>query len=329
MRLPAAMRSLIWPFIEAGTAVVAGAVAVLVIARLIGAEAFGSGSIALGIVLITQVIINSLVHDALIRSEQLPSEDVDVAFTATLIAAAIMGLLVAAMAPFVGLLLRHPHIAVYIWAFIPILFLGGLPVTLIAERRRALDFNTVAIHQIIGRFVGTALGLSAAWYGAGVWSLVIQYTCTGGYTAIAMYALAARYPRFRFSWTRLKPMLGFCSPIIGSQLGVHATTWLFLFAMGRFHGLVSAGHWSVATRIADSLFRGVMQAAYHVALARLALHQLARDRLRSALIKGQTLSGLAAIPLLVALAAAAEPVVQLLLGSSWAPAGRLAIGPLV
>ena len=82
-------------------------------------------------------------------------------------------------------------------------------------------------------------------------------------------------------------------------------------------------------RLADGLFGGVMQAAYQVALAQLALHQFARERLRSALVKGQALSGLVAIPLLVALAAAAEPLLQLLLGPSWAPAGRLALGPLL
>ncbi|HET7848462.1 MAG TPA: oligosaccharide flippase family protein [Pseudolabrys sp.] len=329
MSLQSTLKSLIWPFIEAISGILSGAVAVLVIARIIGAEAFGLGSIALGVVLIAQVGVNSLVHDALVRSEHLVRDDVDVGFTASVVAAIAIGLIVASAAPVVAYFVKHDAITILVWAFTPILVFSALPMTMIAERRRALDFNTVAIHQIIGRSVGVVLGVGAALEGAGVWSLVIQYTCASMYMAIAMYALAPRWPRLRFSWERLAPMLSFCSPIIASQLMIYATNWFFLFTMGRWHGLGAAGHWSVAMRLADGLFGGIMQAAYQVALASLALHQAARERLRDALVKGQALSGLVAIPLLVALAAAAEPLLQLLLGPGWGPAGQLALGPLV
>jgi O-antigen/teichoic acid export membrane protein len=144
-----------------------------------------------------------------------------------------------------------------------------------------------------------------------------------------MYVLAKRWPRIKFSWARLAPMLGFCSPIIASQLMIYATNWFFLLTMGRWHGLVAAGPWSVATRIAESLFGSIMQAVYHVALARLALQQAVLERIKASLLKGEALSSLAAIPLLVGLAVTAEPLVELLLGPSWAPAGQLALGPLV
>jgi O-antigen/teichoic acid export membrane protein len=200
---------------------------------------------------------------------------------------------------------------------------------MIAERRRALDFNTVAIHQIGGRILGTGLGILAALRGFGVWSLVIQYTSASVYTSAAMYVLADRWPCLSFSWARLAPMLRFCSPIIASQLMIYATNWFFLFTMGRWHGLIAAGHWSVATRIAESLFGSIMQAVYHVALARLALQKTVIERLKSSLLKGEAFSSLVAIPLLVALAVTAEPLLELLLGPTWAPAGQLALGPLV
>jgi O-antigen/teichoic acid export membrane protein len=329
MPVQATLKSFIWPFVEAVSAVLTGAVAVLVIARIIGAEAFGLGSIALGIILVAQVGVNSLVHDALVRSEQLSSEDIDVAFTASVCGSLAVGLVAIIAAPVIAHLLNQRDLAHLVWAFVPTLVLSASSITIIAERRKALDFNTVAIHQIIGRILGTVVGIAAAACGAGVWSLVFQYTCAGAYTSGAMYVLASRWPRIRFSWQRLAPMLGFCSPIIGSQLIVYATNWLFLFTMGRLYGLNAAGQWSVATRMADSLFGGIIQAAYNVTLARLALHQTVIDRLRASLIKGEAIMMLAAFPLLVALAVTADPLVELLLGPNWAPAGQLALGPLV
>jgi O-antigen/teichoic acid export membrane protein len=328
MSLQATLKSLFWPFIEAVSGVLAGAMAVLVIARIIGAEAFGLGSIALGIVLIAQVGVNSLVHDALIRSERPSSKDMDVAFTASLVGALAIGLLMVLAAPLVSRLSKHDNLTSVIWAFVPMLVLSVLSITMIAERRRALDFNTVAIHQIAGRVLGTIFGIAAALSGLGVWSLVIQYTCASAYTSAAMYILAYRWPRLSFSWTRLAPMLRFCAPIIASQFMIFATSWLFLFTMGRWHGLVAAGHWSVATRIAESLFGSIMQAVYNVALARLSLQQAAPEKIRHSLLKGEALSRIAAIPLLVTLAVTAKPLMELLLGPSWAPAGEMALGPL-
>jgi O-antigen/teichoic acid export membrane protein len=329
MALETTLKSLFWPFVEAISAVLTGAVGVLVIARIIGAEAFGLGSIALGIVLIAQVGVNSLVHDALVRSERVSSEDIDVAFTASVAGALVVGSLAIVAAPLIALLSKQKDLTGVIWAFVPMLVLSALSITMIAERRRALDFNTVAFHQIGGRVLGTILGITAAMSGFGVWSLVIQYTCASAYTSTAMFVLASRWPRVRFSWLRLAPMLHFCSPIIASQLIIYATNWFFLFTMGRWYGLGAAGHWSVATRIAESLFGSVLQAVYHVALARLALHQSVLGRLRESLLKGDALSGLATIPLLVAVAATAEPLLGLSLGPSWVPAGQLALGPLV
>src|SRR5579871_1633317 len=102
MSLRATLKSLFWPLVEAGSGVLAGAVAVLIIARIIGAEAFGLGSIALGIVLIAQVGVNSLVHDALVRGERLTSKDFDVAFTASLAGALAIGLLMVITAPLIA-----------------------------------------------------------------------------------------------------------------------------------------------------------------------------------------------------------------------------------
>jgi O-antigen/teichoic acid export membrane protein len=72
-----------------------------------------------------------------------------------------------------------------------------------------------------------------------------------------------------------------------------------------------------------------MQAVYNVALVRLAMHQAALERVKDALLKGEALFGLATIPLLVALAAIAEPLLEFVLGASWESTGQLVLGPLV
>jgi teichuronic acid exporter len=321
--------SLPWPVAESVSAMITGAVTVFVIARLIGAENFGRSSIALGLIVIMLVGVNSLVHDALVRMPDLQPEDVDAGFSASIALAIVFSAIAAFSAPFIGDVFDDPHIAALIWGFIPMLPLAAVSEILIAERRRTLDFRTVAQNQIAARLLGGTIGVVAAFQGAGAWSIVMQYVAFAAFSTVAMLAHATRWPRLRFSWARLSPMLGFCGPIIASQLLTQGTSRLVLMGMGHWHGLAFAGYWSVATRIAESTFGGLIQAAYNVGLAHFSLQQNARDQLAVSLREAQAVAVIIAVPTLAAVAAAAEPITLLLLGEKWTPVSVLMLGPLL
>lgn len=326
--VPRAFYSMLWSALDTVGTLVVGIVSVLVIARLIGEEAFGLGAIALGIVLILFVAIGSLVHDALIRQQQFAAEDLDTAFAASLFSALGATGLMVLLAPTLGGFLDEPRLIVLIWAFLPLLILTAVSTPLMAARRRALDFKTVGRCQLTGRLIGMGAGLLAALSGAGVWSLVAQHLSAAAYVAGTMLFLAPRWPRLHLSWSRLRPMLGFCSPIILSQMLSQCTGRLLIISMGYWHGLAAAGYWGVATRLSESLTAAATQATYNVAVAHMARMQGCRRRLIVALEKAQNLLMLSAVPVLVALASAADPLITLLLGTRWAPTEYLLLGAL-
>jgi PST family polysaccharide transporter len=306
-----------------------GAISMFVIARLIGADEFGRGAIALGIILIMQVGVNSLVHDALVRMPDLQQEDVDTGFTASLALAILFMVLTAVAAPHIGRLYDDSRLTLLIFGFVPLLPLAALSETLIATCRRGLDFRTVAMNQIGGRVIGSVLGILAAILHAGAWALVIQSVSMATYITAAMLIHVKIRPGFRMSWQRLSPMLGFCAPIITSQVMMQGTSRLLLLAVGHWHGLSVAGYWSAATRIAENLFGGLMQAAYNVGLAHFSIRQNARDTLLANLRVVQSVTAFLAVPVLTGLAVAAHPLILLLLGPSWETVATLMLGPLL
>ena len=323
------LRSLLWSGLDTVGTLLVGIVSVLAIARLIGDEAFGLGSIALGLVLIVTVVVSSLVHDALVRHPQLENADVDTAVTASLLAALVVAVGLALLAVPLGRLLEEPRLAPVLWALLPMVPFSALSQPLIAERRNALDFATVGRQQLAARFTGLAAGLTAAALGAGVWSIVAQQVVTTGHLALALLRKAVRKPRLRLEWARLKPLLTFCQYVVWAQLVTQACERMFVVAIGYWHGLGAAGQWGVATRLSESLTGAVMHAIYHVALAYMARLQTARDRLLAALEEAQRLLTLAALPVLAALSAGAEPLVRLLLGEGWTLTPQLLLGCLL
>ena len=166
---------------------------------------------------------------------------------------------------------------------------------------------------------------------AGSWSLeprasILRYL---GILRRCNARIGEKMARLRFSWARLSPMLAFCGPIIGSQLLSQGTSRLVLLGMGHWHGVTAAGYWSVAIRISESVFGGLLQAAYNVGLAHFSLQHNARDKLLSTMREAQSFIAIAAVPLLAALAAGSEPLVRLLLSESWLPVSQLIFGPLI
>lgn len=327
--VPGILRSMPWPAAEAVTALLTGAISLFVIARLIGADEFGRSSIALGIILIMAVGVNSLVHDALVRLPEMHPEDLETGFTATLCLAFIFLAIAAAASYWIGRLYGDQRLALLVIGFAPLLPLGAVSETLIARCRRGLDFQVVAKNQIIARFLGGVLGISAAFLHAGAWSLVVQYISIAAYVAAAMWWQAGSLPRLRISWPRLRPMLSFCAPIIASQVMTQGTSRLLLVGIGRWHGLSVAGYWSAATRIPENLFGGLMLAAYNVSLAHFSLKQNSRSDLLANLHAIQSITAILSIPVLTAIAVAGGPLIQLLLGTSWAPVATLMLGPLM
>lgn len=323
------LRSMPWPLAEAVAALFTGAASVFIIARLIGADEFGRGSIALGIILIMVVGVNSLVHDALVRMPNLEPDDVNVGFTASMMLAVLFMVTAALSAPYVASLYSDHRMVFLVWAFIPLLPLAALSEVLIAERRRAMDFHFVAKAQITARVCGATAGILAALYHMGAWSLVVQYVTISAVVAALVTWKSKHRLYIRMSWKRLRPMLAFCGPIIGSQVMNQGTSRLILMAVGHWHGLAVAGYWSAAVRISENLFGGLLQAAYNVGLAHFSRRQNSRDDLLSGLRDAQAITALLSIPLLVGLAAAAEPLTLFLLGKTWAPTASLLYGPLI
>lgn len=321
-------RTLAWPVVESASGLVINAASALLIARMIGAEAFGVVSVALGVALLVLVAINSFVHDAMVRMPDLTEADFDTAFSASLAFSILCVVGTGAAGLALGAWLAQPILPLLVASFLPLFPLSAIVTPLLAERRRAMDFSTVAKQQFIGRTLGclAAVGLSVT--GLGLWALSALHVGMAAYLALAMMVIAPRWPRLRLSISRLMPMLSFCAPLILSQFLRQGTSRLFLLAIASWHGFAASGHWSVVMRLSESLVGGINYVIYMVALSKFSRLQEARARLTAAMEQAQAAFVCLALPTFTAIAAAAGPFFVLLLGPSWAPAGALAAGPM-
>lgn len=318
MAAPASpLRSLLWSGLETLGTLAIGLASVIVIARWIGPDAFGLASIGLGLTLVLVVFVNSLVHDGLVRSPDYSELQLASAFGFSALAGSAGALALALAALPLARLLDAPSLVPVLLAFLPMVLAGALTAPLIAERRRALDFPTVARHQLVSRSLGLALGLAMAATGFGVWSVVGQHVLTTTLLMLSLGVARKRLPALRLDWPTLRPVLVFSRNIALTGLVVQVTDRLFLTLVGWLYGLAAAGQWAVASRLVETVNIVVSQLIYHVALAHLTALRETKAALARAATLNRDLLILVALPGLAAAAACADPLVRLLFGEGW------------
>jgi O-antigen/teichoic acid export membrane protein len=328
-----AIRNVGWAGVEALTSVLVSLIAMLGIARMVGAAEFGLGALALGITQILTVVLGSLFHDALVRNPGLERRHFDSAFTATVLLSLIAFLICLALAQPLAIFFKEPRFTL---VFI-VMAVGLIPeaagATLVAERRRELDFRLVTLHFMAARGFGAIAGVICAVAGLGVWSLVVQQYVTTVLALIVLLIFGSHRPRFRLVIADLIPMVRFTCSIIATQFVIQFSLRLMLIYVARVGDLTLAGYWGLADRLVDALQRTITNALYHVSLSHFSKVQDNHERLGVLVRQANVWLASLVFPGLALLAVVGPEVIDFLLGEAWLPAGVavqvLAIGVII
>lgn len=328
-----ALRNVSWAGLEAVSSVLVSFVAMLGIARLIGASEFGLGALAIGITQILGVVLGSLFHDALVRNPDISRRHFDSAWTATLALSAVAALICVSIAEPLSAFFREPRFAIVFMVMAISLIPDAAIATLIAERRRELDFRLVTLQFVSARVAGALTGVACAAAGLGVWSMIVQQWLTALLGLGILLVMSPYRPRLCLAFADLLSMIRFTSSIIATQFVIQIAQRLMLIYVARIGDLTLAGYWGLADRLVDALQRTVTNALYHVSLSHFSKVQHDGARLGALVREANTWLASLVFPGMILIAVTGQDIVTVLLGDEWLPAGVavqvLAIGMMV
>lgn len=186
-----------------------------------------------------------------------------------------------------------------------------------AQLTIAIDFKSRAKISVITTLFTGVVGLWLASRGYGVWALVFQTLSSNILRTILLWSIVRWMPKLIFSWQSFKELFSFGSKLLASGLLDTIYNNIYPIVIGKFFSASSLGVYSRADSLAQfpsSNITGVLQSVTFPVLSTI---QDDEARLSNAYTRFLRLSAFVIFPLMVGLAAVADPFIRIVLTDKW------------
>ena len=317
-----------WSGLEATLSAILSFASAFIVARLLGPAEVGIGAAVVALHVLLSVAVNALFADAVVQRGVLEEDTLSSAFVASIAVGCGAAILQAASGhPLRWAMADQRIVAMSLLLALPLPLVGAAgPVQGLLTRERG--YRALAFRTIIGQGAGTLVGIVSALTGAGAWALVLQQFVISAGGALALLLRCPRPPGRTIRWMRLRELLRIGLPLTASTLVYHARYRLFALLMGGTAGAAALGQVHMAFRLIDAVRELAFTAQWRLMLPLLSERQTDMPAMHAEVDRCLGWSSLLAFPLCAAMAVSIQPVVQLLLGPVWQPAGLAAL-PLI
>ncbi|MCZ7562808.1 MAG: lipopolysaccharide biosynthesis protein [Burkholderiales bacterium] len=314
------VRALKWSYIGAAARIVLQIASQIVLARLLGPAAYGTVTAAVLVILIAGIAVELGLGPALVRAPKLEAADVRAAFTRVALAALGMSAIIIAGADAVALLFDEPQVAAVLrWMTLAMVCqaLGAVSLGLL---RRRLDFKTIQIAQVASYFVGFFLiGVSCAWLGAGVWSLVAAWVSQTFVASVIQYAKTRHEiaPRLR---SGPAPLAAFGLSTVVASFANWSVENVDNVLVGRAFGTSTLGAYSISYSLLRTPVNHIVFSLQQVIMPFTARAQDDPETMRKAYLATLWAVAIVTMPTFLGLGALAPTAIDALYGSAWSEA---------
>lgn len=205
----------------------------------------------------------------------------------------------------------------------PTLLVNGLSVPLQAAVQRDLRFSTLAAIDVMAMLIGVILGTIAAFFGCGVWSLIVLAGSGLVYRLIALWVAARPHfgpPRIQRD---ILPMLSVGGNVLGTQVINYSVRNLDNVLIGQQYPAAVLGQYSRAYALFLLPLQQINGPLVRVALPVLSTLQSDGERFRRYIRAALLVIGYVTFPVYAISAAISDQFIRVLLGPGWSQAATV------
>lgn len=292
-----------------------------IIVSLISPAEFGVFTLASTFIILSDTFFSDAIENLIVRQSGDDDDIVSTLFWVTISASVTLALFVAMFAIPFGAFYTSQTVMLATQSIAVIIILQGAASVPRALLMRAGRSRQYATNSAISNLIGSLAGISTAWLGAGLWSLIIQQ----GVLQIAMLVMCVSASKFRPRFT--------LDHSLAKEFSVHVLTMLWstvlnvagnrldVLVIGLWFGNTATGVYGLAKRLIQIIQDLVASSFDKILLSMLARGGNNKDNIyRSSVI----MQMLAALPSFSGFAVVAPILVPIIFGKEWS-----GVAPLV
>jgi PST family polysaccharide transporter len=289
------------------------------LARLLEPEAFGLVALASVFLAFVQIFLNQGFAEAIIQREELEPEHLDTAFWVSLIISIFLTLISISVANLVAQGFNQPELTPIIRCLSLGFLLSAFNSVQQALFQRNLAFKALAARSLVASGAGGMVGVTMAFLGFGVWSLVGQQLTNNIAGILVLWWASDWKPRFKISQKHFHELFHFGINILGFNLLNFFNRRSDDFLIGYFLGATALGYYTIAYRLLLLMTNLLTNTMAQVALPTFSRLQSQPEKMRRAFYTATQLSSLVAFPAFLGMAVLAPELVAVVFGENWLP----------
>ena len=244
----------------------------ILMARQLSPSDYGAISM-LGVFLaISNTFIDSGFSSALIRKKGPTDEDFTTVFYFNAMVSILCYVVLFFAAPTIAAFFKIPLLASILRVQAISLIIGALTSVQIAKLTIALDFKSLAKRTLLASIISGVVGITCAYSGLGVWSLVIQNLTNATVSMLFIWHCVKWHPKLLFSKKSFNELFSFGSKLLASSLINTLYNNLNTIVIGKFFTAKDLGEYDKGTSMAIlpvSTVNGIIAKVTYPILARL------------------------------------------------------------
>lgn len=289
----------------------------LVLARLLTPSEYGLIGIVLIFITVFNCIIDSGFSTALIRKKEVSNKDYNTMFFTNMAISLMLFVILWFSAPLIALFFERPELVKLTRVMGLALIFQALSIVQNTILTKRLDFKTRTKASVISAMISGCVGISMAYLGFGVWSLVGQQLSNKFVYSMSLWALNHWWPKLDFSKHSFVYMWSFGWKMMVSGLLDNIWNQLNQVVVGKYYSPATLGQYARSTEYANlfsSNFSAVIQRVTFPVLAEV---QDEKERMISAYRRIIKLTMFVTLMSLFFMGAVAEPLIYTLIGPQW------------
>lgn len=318
-----ASKGILWSSIERFSAQIIQFVIMIVMARMLVPEDFGLIGMLTIFTAVSQSLINSGFSQALIRKQNRTDIDCSTVFYFNIVVSFIIYIILFVSAPLVAEFYNQPKL-IYIMRVVCLgIIINSFSVVQKALFTINIDFRTQAKASIFAAFVSGIIGITVAYFGFGVWALVIQQLVNYAVNTIVLWSYSRWHPLRQFSWKSFNELFSFGSKLLLSGLLNTIYGNIYLIVIGKMFSPSSLGNYTNAHNFSVFPSSNISDILSKVTYPILCGIQNETERLQRVYRNFLKLSAFVVFPLMIGLSSIAKPIIDVVLGDKWELCGQL------